>query len=156
MLIEKIIGSINDFDLDEYTVDTVILDHDELGKTHQRVSTQNGIEIAISLPRGEKMFHGAVLHCLDDVLIYVDVTDEDILEIYPDNNVQWGRVAFNIGNMHHPAYVNEKSILTPYDQIIEKLIKVLGVKYERKTGKLTGQRANVDQIKAHSHYHDHG
>lgn len=155
MIIENVVGSVDDYNLDEYNVDKIILDHDELIKPHQKQITENGREIAISLPHGEQLYYGAVLYEDDKDIIVVVMADEELLEIFPDGNIQWGRAAFNIGNMHHPAYLNETSIVTPYDPSIERIFKALNMKYERKTGKLTGQRANVNQVKAHDDGHPH-
>ena len=158
MIIEKIIGSTCDYDLSGYDVDRIILDHDELMKPHQKQITEKGREIAISLPRGEQLYYGAVLYENSSDIIVVEMANEELLEIYPQGNIQWGKAAFNIGNMHHSAYLNENTILTPYDPGMERILKALDIKYEKKNGKLTGQRANVSQSKyhapAHSHSHD--
>lgn len=156
MLIERICGHVQDYELDGLEVDTGILDHEELTRPHQKIKTTNGRDIAISLPRGEHLYFGAVLYKDDKVIIYVEMADENLLEIFPSGNIEWGRAAFNIGNMHHPAYMNDDSIITPYDPAIERIFKALNIKYEQKVGKLTGVRANVNQLEAHEHSHSHG
>lgn len=155
MLIEKVVGSLDDYKLSDYKVDTVVLDHEELMKPHQKIKTTNGRDIAISLPVGDRLFYGAVLFEDGNEIIYVEMADEYLIEIFPKGNIEWGRAAFNIGNMHHPAYFNEKSIITPYDAGMERILAALHIEYEKKTGKLTGIRANVNQTQTHSHNHSH-
>lgn len=158
MLCEKILGKVQDYNkeiLSNYTIDPIIMDHEELIRPHQKVKTKSGKEVAISLPLGDQLYYGAVLSDNDGILIVVEMADEDILEIFPKNNFEWGKAAFNIGNMHHPAYLKENSIVTPYDPAIERIFKALGIKYKKTVGKLDGERANVNQTQAHEHGHSH-
>lgn len=146
MIIEKVLGSIDDFDQSGYALDFVILDGDALTKTYHKMNTENGIDIEISIPRGESLFHGALLYRDEGIMIFVNVIDEDILEIFPDGGIQWGQTAFNIAYIDNPAYLNDKSIMTPYDSGLERLLKALKIEYVRKNGKLQGKSANARLI----------
>ena len=74
-------------------------------------------------------------------MIVVDMLPEDVLEIRPEGNRQWAKTAFNIGNMHHPAYLYDDCIRIPYDGILENLMKSIGVAYTRCERKLDGEKA---------------
>jgi len=152
MIIEKILGKVQDFDLTDLTVDKVLLDHYDMAKPHQKLKTEKGEKIAVSLPHGENMFAGAVLFRDDEKLIYVDLLPEKVLVIRPSGNMQWAKAAFNIGNMHHAAYLHEDCIVVPYDAIIENLIKGIDVDCETCMRKLDGQRAG-HVVGGHSHHH---
>ncbi len=154
MIIEKVLGTITDFDTDNLKIDRVMLDHYDMSKPHQRLKSESGEKIAVSLPYGENLFCGAVLYKDDEKIIYVDLLPEDTLVIRPEGNLQWAKTAFNIGNMHHPAYLHEDCIVIPYDYIIENLIKGIGVPYERCERQLNGIKAN-HVVGGHSHSHDH-
>ena len=154
IIVEKTMGHILDFDISGLTVDRVLLDHYGMAKPHQKLITENGEKIGVSLPHGENMFCGAVLYKDDEKMIYADLLPEDVLVIRPEGNMQWAKAAFNVGNMHHPAYLHDDCIVVPYDAIIEKLIQDIGVEYERCTGKLDGQRAG-HVVGGHSHHHHH-
>lgn len=159
MLCEKILGNIQDYkkidEVNDYKIDPIVLNHEELIKPHQKAKTKSGKQVAISLPLGDQLFYGAVLNADDNILTVVEMADEDILEIFPKNNFEWGKAAFNIGNMHHPAYLKDDSIVTPYDPAIERIFKALGIEYKKTVGKLDGERANVNQTQAHEHSHSH-
>lgn len=155
MLVEKIIGHLEDFSLDELKIDKVLLAHYELIKPHQKLKSQGGMELAVSLPHGVQLFCGAVLYRDEKKLVVVDLIPEDVLEIRPKGNLEWGKVAFNIGNMHQPAYLFDDCILIPYDGIMERLIKNLGAEYKRTNRKLNGIRANVT-LQSNEHNHSHG
>ena len=154
IIIEKIVGNLQDFDTSGIDVDKVLLDHYDMAKPHQKLTTENGEKIGVSLPHGENMFCGAVLYKDDERLIYVDLLPEEVLVIRPEGNMQWAKAAFNVGNMHHPAYLHDDCIVVPYDAIIENLIKGIGVRFERCTRKLDGQRAG-HVVGGHSHSHGH-
>ena len=156
MLVEKVIGKVQDFELEKLKVDRVLLDHDDINKPHQKFRTEAGETVAVSLPHGDRLFCGAVLYKDDDSIIVVDMPEEDVLEIYPQGNIQWARTAFNIGNMHQPAYLYEDRIMIPYDAVMENLINSLGVDYERCERKLDGERANCTSAgHSHSYSHEH-
>ena len=158
MLIEKIIGRLDDTEIASRAVDLVILDHLDLTRPHQKVMTQSGKSLAVSLSHGEQLFQGAVLHTDEKEIIAVDLAEEDVFEIRPNGNIEWARVGFNIGNMHQAAYVSETDICIPYDPVIEKMLRSLNVEYSRRTRKLDGIRANASLSSAghgHSHGHDH-
>lgn len=157
MIIEKIVGKVQDFEAENLKTDKVVLDHYDMGKPHQKLVSESGEKIAVSLPHGENLFCGAVLYKDDEKIIAVDLKPEDALEIRPDGNRQWAKTAFNIGNMHHPAYIYDDCIVIPYDAIIENLLKAIGVAYRRCERKLDGEKANhVVGGHDHHHSHDHG
>lgn len=155
MIIEKIVGNVRDFQGENLLVDKVVLDYLGMGKPHQKLTTQSGEKIAVSLEHGEHLFCGAVLYKDDSKMIVVDMIPEDVLEIRPEGNLQWAKTAFNIGNMHHPAYLYEDCIRIPYDGILENLMKAIGVAYTRCERKLDGEKAAQTVGNHHHHHHDH-
>lgn len=155
MIIEKTAGNLNDLAIGNRRIDPVLMDHYDLTKPHQRVKSQGGMDLAISLPRGEHLFAGAVLYQDEKKVVVVELLPEDVLEIRPAGTLEWGKAAFNIGNMHHPAYLLEDCILVPYDAIIERLMTSMEISCQRCNRKLEGQRANHVHG-GHTHSHTHG
>lgn len=151
IIVEKILGKIEDIALDEHRIDRIILDRHDMDKPHQKLKTESGEVIAVSLEHGENMFCGAVLHKDDERVVAVDLVTEDALEVFPEGNLQWAKTAFNIGNMHHPAYLCENHIIMPYDPIVESLMKGIGVEYVRCKKKLIGEKAGIVVIGHHHH-----
>lgn len=144
MVIDKIMGDVG---CEGLTVDEVLMTREDLLNTHRKLKSVGGREFAISLERGEELYDGAVLFVQDKVAVRVSLEEEDALTVCLDNPAQSARVAYNIGNMHHSAYISEGYMCMPYDGIIEDLLRSLEVKYHRKKMKLTGERANVSQHK---------
>ena len=159
MRIEKIVGTIAQIELKDRELDYVLLDHLDLNKPHQRVNSQGGRELAVSLPHGEQLYKGAVLYEDDSLVVAVELLEEDVYEIKPEGIVQWARVSFNIGNMHQPAYITQQDICIPYDPVMERIFAALDVKFTRTRRQLDGVRANISAGAGHSHSHsqdDHG
>lgn len=154
IIIEKLLGRAEDFNIEELEVDKVMLDCHDMAKPHQKLKTGNGEMIAVSLEHGENMFCGAVLYKDDKKIIVVDLMPEDALEIYPKGNLQWAKTAFNIGNMHHPAYLSDDHIIIPYDPVLESILKGIDVEYVRCMKQLTGEKAGI-VVGGHTHRHTH-
>lgn len=155
MLVEKILGKVDEYGKD-LKIDYVVLDHFELAKPHQKAISNAGETIAISLPHGESLFYRAVLYEDEEKIIAVDLALEDVIKIKPSNTLEWAGAAYNIGNMHSQAYFTEECILVPYDASLERMVKNLGVPFEKTTEKLLGIRANTfTSGEGHSHGHGH-
>ena len=154
MIVEKIIGDARDFQGEDLKIDKVYLDYLGIGKPHKKLTAESGEKIAISLDHGEHLFCGAVLYKDSERMIVVDMLPEDVLEIRPEGNRQWAKTAFNIGNMHHPAYLYDDCIRIPYDGILENLMKSIGVAYTRCERKLDGEKA-AQTVGNHQHHHHH-
>ncbi len=159
MIIEKILGNLGNNIKTEKSVDKVVLDHFDMAKPHQKLKTVGGKVFGLSLPKGEVLSSGDIIFEDANEMVVIDMAEEDIIEIRPKDNMEWGRAAFNIGNMHQSAYIYDNCIRIPYDYVMESLLNNLGVEIERITGKLDGVKANVS-IKEHGHggghSHSHG
>jgi len=154
IIVEKIIGQYHSEDPGGQTLDPVVMTHDQLLKPHQKVTSVGGRSLGISLDDQERLFDGAILWQDGAVIISVALEEEDILEVRPFGNEEWAKVAFNIGNMHHSAYLYPTFIRIPYDAIVEQMLGNIGAPVERKMAKLDGERANASASHGHSRAHD--
>ncbi len=165
IIIDKVLGDVSELRLGNRQLDPVLLQHEQLEKPHQKVTSKGGFTMGISLETGQKLFGGAVLWVDDETVVFVELAEEDLLEVTPSGNLEWARVAFNIGNFHHAAYLYEEAIRIPYDEGLERMLIRLGVQYSRKVAKLDGIRANAPADHSHkpthhehphsSNHHDH-
>lgn len=152
--VEKILKVVDVSALADTTVDWVYLDHLGLEKSHQRVISEKGKDIGISLNPGTKLCCGAVLFETKADKVIVDLIEEDIIKVFPKNNLEWAKVAFNIGNMHQKAYLYSAYIAVPYDPVLKALLDKLEVVYTRGLGKLDGEKAAISLgNQGHSHHH---
>lgn len=154
MIIENVIGNIKKINVNGRIEEKILLDREQLYKTHQKLVSEAGGVYAVSLSHGETLEPGDIVYEDASRVVYIELRPEDALVIYPKGTVQWARAAYNIGNMHHGAYICEDRIIITYDEILESLMKKLGVACERSVCKIDGVRANASQAHTHGHSHE--
>ena len=152
VVITKILGHRHGEEPLSKEADFISMTHDQLLKPHQKAVTEAGLCLGISLEGDEKLFDGAILWEDQKTVVVVRLVEEDVLEIRPAGNESWAKAAFNIGNMHHPAYIYPDFIRVPYDPVIYRMLQHLDVAVTRKMAPLDGERANVSA--SHGHHHD--
>lgn len=155
MIIESITGNIKTYDAGDRRVERVVLDRDGLSRPHQKLKTQSGESFGLSLPHGASLSPGDVLFADEERVVVVELAPEDALVIRPEGQMQWARAAYNIGNMHQRAFLQEDCIITPYDTILEGIMQKLHVPCERTVCPIDGVRANMSQSEGHHHGHEH-
>lgn len=154
MIVEHIHGNINNLssgELDGKEVIRVFMSREDMEKPHQKVSCENGEVIGISLEGDHRISHGDILAEDGLRIIVAQLTEEDALVIRPKGEQQWAVAAYNIGNMHRPAFVREDCILTPYDRIIEELMSRLSIPVTREERRLDGAKAGITNHGGHHH-----
>jgi urease accessory protein len=124
----------------------VTLDFEAMARGHQRVRTDAGTEVGISLPRGSRLADGDVLYADTERVIAVRAAADDALVIRPREPMQWGLVGFHLGNRHAVAFFQPDLIAVPYDHTLEALLRELDVPARRERRALVGVRPS-----AHTH-----
>lgn len=99
----------------------------------RKLTTENGREIALALPTGSVLSHGAVLLVERDWYLEVEAAPEPVLAAFPRSHVEALRLAFEVGNRHFSLAVEEDAILVPDDPAMEQLLIRLGIPWERRT-----------------------
>ena len=56
MIIDRITGKLSDYENSGLRVDRVMLDHYDMAKPHQKLRSQDGTVIGLSLEHGEHLF----------------------------------------------------------------------------------------------------
>jgi len=128
-------------------VERVILTSADLAKHRQRVKTDAGREIGISLPHGATLKDGDVLHIDAEVAIVVEQAEEDLLRLLPRTPEEFGLMGYQVGNLHRAAMIDPHGIAVLYDKAIEALADRFHVSFLRAQGKFRP---------AQNHGHSHG
>ena len=155
MIIENIVGNIKEYPVEGKAIDKVLLDRDRLSKPHQKVTAQSGEVFGLSLPYGRALQPGDIIFADESRAVVIELEPEEALVIRPEGQLQWARAAYDIGNMHQTAFIQEDCIVTPYDAILETVMQRLGVLCEKNRCPIDGVRANVSQHEEHHHHHHH-
>jgi urease accessory protein len=127
-------------------VERVVLASGDLAKHRQRVKTDAGRELGISLPHGATLKDGDVLHADAELAIVIEQADEDLLRIQPRTPEEFGQMGYQVGNLHRAAMIDHHGIAVLYDKAIEALARRFHVPCERVSGKF-----RPGQNHGHSH-----
>lgn len=144
--VTKVAGRLEQHSVGGRRLEWARLDFEAMGKGHQRVRTDAGTELGISLARGARLADGDVLYADAERVIVVRAAEDDALVITPTEPMQWGLVGFHLGNRHCVSFFQPAAILVPYDHTLEALLREQGVPVRRERQRLVGIRAS-----AHAH-----
>ncbi|USG68508.1 urease accessory protein UreE [Brevibacillus ruminantium] len=128
-------------------VEKVFLRSDDLVKRVQRVVTDHGRELGISLRESRDLTDGDVLYMDDESLIVIEVIPEDLLVISPRSMQEMGEIAHKLGNRHLPAQFHENRMFVQYDYLVEETLAEASIPYEREKVKVKKAFRHV----GHSH-----
>jgi urease accessory protein len=127
-------------------VERIVLASGDLAKHRQRVKTDAGRDVGISLPHGVTLKDGDVLHADPELAIVVEQAEEDLLRLLPRNAEEFGLMGYQIGNLHRAAMIDHHGIAVLFDKAIEALALRFQVPCERVRGKF-----RPAQNSGHSH-----
>lgn len=147
MLIEKIIGNIAQEEIESKLTEWIELDWEELSKRILRTETDKGTDIALRLSGEEPLKYGDLLFEDGHRRIAIRTKLEPVIVIYPDNMVEMGKAAFELGNRHTPCLIENDEIIVRADHTINPLLDEVGVKYE------TTERRFQQPFKYRGHAH---
>ena len=82
------------------TVDIVNVPTADLARRRLLITTQGGTELAIALPRHQKLFDGAVLLMEDSRAIVVRAATERWLKLEPRSIADAVELGYHVGNLH--------------------------------------------------------
>lgn len=129
MIVNKILGNLDNFDLKDKKVDFANISNDDRVKKVLRVKSNNGVEIGINVE--DEIKDGDILAILDDSVVVVKILPTDVLEISPKNLKEMGIIAHNIGNRHTPAIFEENLMIIEPDSLIEEFLKNQNVDFKK-------------------------
>lgn len=135
MIIEQIMGNVEDIPVSSRHIEKVYLASDDLVKRIQRVTTDHGKEVGIRLKDPKDLMDGDILFMDERNMIIISVLSDDLLVIHPTNIKQMGEIAHQLGNRHLPAQFEGEVMLVQYDYLVEELLEQLDVPYSREARK---------------------
>ena len=167
MLITKVIGNIGtEEEIAGKKTEWIELDWEELSKRILRKETDQGTDIALSLEQQEHhddhehhdhddhhhhehkpLQYGDILFEDDVRRIAVRTKMEPVIVISPKNMTEMGKTAFELGNRHTPALIEENKVIVRADHTLNKLLDEVGVGYE------TTERRFKQPFKYRGHSH---
>lgn len=153
-VVAAVLGKLADLNRPVEAVDELALTTAERERPHLRVRSRGNRELIISLPRGEELQDGDVVHVDAGIAVVVVAAPEDVLEVSPRTAREWALAAYQLGNLHRPARFLGDAILTPYDRSTAEVLLALGVATRRATRGFVGERCRAVMHHHHGHRPD--
>lgn len=152
MIIEKISGNAAQMNLSGWKIHIVQMTRADMDRTHQRFKTEDDTDVAISLDESEVLHDNDVLSLDHQEAVIISAASEKVFCIKPDSPVNWGKICYNIGNMHQKAYLTDDCIMVPYSETFQHILQKLDAPFSVEMRKITGESANISQYE-HDHRH---
>ena len=96
-------------------VEYVSLSPRDMARRRLRVTTDQGTCCAIALPRGERLFDGAVLALGESSAIVVRVAAQSWLRLRPASAADAMRLGYHAGNLHWRVRFDDEELLVAMD-----------------------------------------
>jgi urease accessory protein len=116
-------------------VDVLPLAAGDVGRRRMRVMTRGGADLAISLPRDQTLYDGAVLLLEDARAIVVKVAEERWLRLSPRSIADAVELGYHAGNLHWRVRFAGESLLVALEAPVDDYVARLGALVtERRVG----------------------
>ncbi len=126
--------------------------------TTDRMANGSTLQFLLDLPKAQLLRHGNGLVLEDGTIVEVLAAAEPLLEIKAANQAHLLAIAWQIGNRHLAAQINEASIIIRRDHVIKAMLEGLGATvtdiiapFDPEGGAYGGQH----QPHSHGDGHDH-
>jgi urease accessory protein len=133
ILIERVLGSRLEPDLAERlhaldhrgALDVVMIPNADVARRRLRATSRGGADIAIALPRDQRLFDGAVLLVEADLAIVVQVAEQRWLRLEPGSIADAIDLGYQAGNQHWRVRFEGNALLValeaPIDDYLARL-----------------------------------
>lgn len=149
MILEEILGNVNDVKLEGCHVETIYLNNEEMLKRIIKAKSDHGNDYGIIVPDGVKLKDGDILLNDGYNVVLVKFAKEDVLIIKPKDITEMGQIAHYIGNKHFPAQFINGQMIIQYDHVIEEDLNLRRIKYSRENLELKEAFRHVDFTHRH-------
>ena len=156
MLVEKVIGNINDEQFKNSNIDYVDIEwHEAFKKLHTKTS-QSGMEVGMKwdndiLTRGLRQ--GDVLAINEDNVIAVNIPKDKALVVKVDDTHLVPKVCYEIGNRHATLFEgdNHNEFITIYSEPMKEMLEKIGANVTVEEIQFDFNKSISSSINAHHH-----
>ena len=138
MIVKEIIGSLLKFDLNNRTIEHVMLEWYEVSKKILHKKTDAGREIIFKLLQpNQSLAVGDIVFANESTVIVIDIIECDAIVIFPQTMLKMANICYEIGNKHLPLFYQDDHLLVPFDAPLFRLLQNAGYTIETGKRKLT-------------------
>ena len=156
MLVEKVIGNINDEQFKNSNIDYVDIEWHEAFKKLHRKTSQSGIEVGIKLDNDiltRGLRQGDVLAINEDNVIAVNIPKDKALVVKVDDTHLVPKVCYEIGNRHATLFEgsSHNEFITIYSEPMKEMLEKRGANVTVEEIQFDFNKSISSSINAHHH-----
>lgn len=156
MLVEKVIGNINDEQFKNSNIDYVDIEWHEAFKKLHRKTSQSGIEVGIKLDNDiltRGLRQGDVLAINEDNVIAVNIPKDKALVVKVDDTHLVLKVCYEIGNRHATLFEgsSHNEFITIYSEPMKEMLEKIGANVTVEEIQFDFNKSISSSINAHHH-----
>ena len=156
MLVEKVIGNINDEQFKNSNIDYVDIEWHEAFKKLHRKTSQSGIEVGIKLDNDiltRGLRQGDVLAINEDNVIDVNIPKDKALVVKVDDTHLVPKVCYEIGNRHATLFEgsSHNEFITIYSEPMKEMLEKIGANVTVEEIQFDFNKSISSSINAHHH-----
>ena len=156
MLVEKVIGNINDEQFKNSNIDYVDIEWHEAFKKLHRKTSQSGIEVGIKLDNDiltRGLRQGDVLAINEDNVIAVNIPKDKALVVKVDDTHLVPKVCYEIGNRHATLFEgsSHNEFITIYSEPMKEMLEKIGANATVEEIQFDFNKSISSSIDAHHH-----
>ncbi len=156
MLVEKVIGNINDEQFKNSNIDYVDIEWHEAFKKLHRKTSQNGIEVGIKLDNDiltRGLRQGDILAINEDNVIAVNIPKDKALVVKVDNTHLVPKVCYEIGNRHATLFEgsSHNEFITIYSEPMKEMLEKIGASVTVEEVQFDFNKSISSSINEHHH-----
>jgi urease accessory protein len=110
----------------ERATGSVTLDFDARHRRRIRLTTDQGEDVVLDLPKAIAMTDGDALQLEDGRLLSVRAAAEPVVEVRHKDPNQLMRLAWHLGNRHLPTEIRDQTLRIRPDHVIEEMLHRFG------------------------------
>ena len=156
MLVEKVIGNINDEQFKNSNIDYVDIEWHEAFKKLHRKTSQSGIEVGIKLDNDiltRGLRQGDILAINKDNVIAVNIPKDKALVVKVDNTHLVPKVCYEIGNRHATLFEgsSHNEFITIYSEPMKEMLEKIGASVTVEEVQFDFNKSISSSINEHHH-----
>lgn len=156
MLVEKVIGNINDEQFKNSNIDYVDIEWHKAFKKLHRKTSQSGIEVGIKLDNDiltRGLRQGDVLAINEDNVIAVNIPKDKALVVKVDDTHLVPKVCYEIGNRHATLFEgsSHNEFITIYSEPMKEMLEKIGANATVEEIQFDFNKSISSSINAHHH-----
>lgn len=150
MICKEVIGNVETYPIGSKIKDVLNLEWHETTKRIMRKKSEAGQEIVIKFLReGTRLKESDIIYEDADKVVVVNILPCDVIQVTPRSIYEMGAICYEIGNKHLPLFIQEESVLIPYERPLEHLLIASGYEVTKTRSKLL----NMLNTTAEPHHH---